>query len=651
MARVFQFAVGRTLGDPPAAIVAQVVDDATGKPLEGVAMLARQGNTTRSVALSDSGGYFALVGLRQDASYQLAAVDHAIESVAPGGIDVILPTEGDVLGLVVRASAEANSLSTVCSGCELREGGVIDASAEQYAERMAWSMQVFRSVDPNEKDGPVGEGEDDDLIAVDEPILYRAYFANERGAGANAPAQTVILVDRLVSHLDTSTVEFKEVQVGGDSLGQRLFFGTPGPSSSPSDPVSSATGSSVSGTHSFDELMSIDQETAGGPRNYLIRVQGTASGGVLVVKFLPESPSLDDLEADEGFLPSSTHLKQNEGYVSFTIRPNSILVPLTEPELPSIENRIDIKFDENPEEPTDKIRHQLSHLLPLDLQGPVPAHEATGVSPDSALQWFDRLTDTHQLYLSTDPVLSVAPVPVDERFYRPPTGLAEGVTYYWRVIAHNDRGFLEGPTWSFTTALRADCPIVPGSDPTPIPNAVEVRKSQFFAWPDFPGASSYDLYVWSADSARPESPSVSGFGASEFLGRLEPPLDTETTYNWQVVASNSACDSIGPVWTFRTIDSGYQIPGDFDQSGRIDQTDAIALLGRLFNGNPARAPCGDGSTIDPANFALLNWNGDKRIDQSDAIALLIDTFAGGGGWHVLGRDCIHILGCPDACDP
>ena len=48
-----------------------------------------------------------------------------------------------------------------------------------------------------------------------------------------------------------------------------------------------------------------------------------------------------------------------------------------------------------------------------------------------------------------------------------------------------------------------------------------------------------------------------------------------------------------------------RVPGDCNESGSLDISDAICIFGTLFLGSPSRYPCGDGESSDPANVALL----------------------------------------------
>lgn len=106
-------------------------------------------------------------------------------------------------------------------------------------------------------------------------------------------------------------------------------------------------------------------------------------------------------------------------------------------------------------------------------------------------------------------------------------------------------------------------------------------------------------------------------------------------------------------FTVQAQPSNQQRPGDCNQDGATDISDAICLLGHLFLGDPTRMACDDGSVHSPGNSTLLNFNGDEDVDLSDAVSLLTWKFLGGPP-HVLGEACTSIAGCPDnvaKCSP
>jgi hypothetical protein len=95
---------------------------------------------------------------------------------------------------------------------------------------------------------------------------------------------------------------------------------------------------------------------------------------------------------------------------------------------------------------------------------------------------------------------------------------------------------------------------------------------------------------------------------------------------------------------------GNQVPGDLNQDGATDLTDALALLAALFLGDPAEFPCGDGTIEHEANKTLLDGQPDGNVDLSDAIVGLRFLFLGGPAhWlAVPGEEaaaCVAIPGC------
>ena len=82
-------------------------------------------------------------------------------------------------------------------------------------------------------------------------------------------------------------------------------------------------------------------------------------------------------------------------------------------------------------------------------------------------------------------------------------------------------------------------------------------------------------------------------------------------------------------------------------------TSAIILLtslywGALFGGATVSLPCG-ADMAAPGNTALLDASGDGSVNITDAVQLLTHLFQGGPS-HILGRECVVIAGCGDACE-
>ena len=91
--------------------------------------------------------------------------------------------------------------------------------------------------------------------------------------------------------------------------------------------------------------------------------------------------------------------------------------------------------------------------------------------------------------------------------------------------------------------------------------------------------------------------------------------------------------------------SGGQLPGDINQDGRFNISDALALVVHLFRGG-ATLPCDRGES----NRMLLDSNADMLVDGTDVVHTLGYLFLDGPP-PVLGLDCIEIASCPEVCAP
>jgi hypothetical protein len=89
------------------------------------------------------------------------------------------------------------------------------------------------------------------------------------------------------------------------------------------------------------------------------------------------------------------------------------------------------------------------------------------------------------------------------------------------------------------------------------------------------------------------------------------------------------------------------VPGDLNQDGRLDLSDAILALLFLFRDTPMSLPCGE-LPGDGGNPVLLDLNGDDGFNLSDPIYLLSYLFLSGPS-PARGIDCRPIEGCPDVC--
>lgn len=93
-------------------------------------------------------------------------------------------------------------------------------------------------------------------------------------------------------------------------------------------------------------------------------------------------------------------------------------------------------------------------VLPGPPNSPAPSDGATAVSATPTLSWTATGATSYDVYfgLSSSPPLVVTNSATAR--YTPPT-LADGSTYFWKVVSRNDAGTTSGPLWRFTTASPA----------------------------------------------------------------------------------------------------------------------------------------------------------------------------------------------------
>ena len=106
---------------------------------------------------------------------------------------------------------------------------------------------------------------------------------------------------------------------------------------------------------------------------------------------------------------------------------------------------------------------------------------------------------------------------------------------------------------------------------------------------------------------------------------------------------------LGTPGTVENIDSdNLRLPGDANEDGRLDLSDAIRLLGILFLLGDGSLPCGAAEITDAGSRDLLDVNGDRGGDLTDAISLLLHLCQGGDP-PALGSTCRTMRPCEGIC--
>ncbi len=217
--------------------------------------------------------------------------------------------------------------------------------ATQIPQGNAFSP-VVASVDPNEKTGPAGSG-DEHFIDAGDRLDYVVYFENLPAAAA--PAQEVFVTDCLDHDLDWTSVTLDEVAFGD------FIVGNPG-----AEPL-------------FDTRITIPDHRPGETKEWWVDVitDFDLGTGCLDVIFRTLDPVTGELPEDAfaGFLPPEDGTGRGQGHISLSVDSKTDLVDGT-----VITNFGTIVFDINQSIVTNEVFNTigspLEPVLTVSLAGP-----------------------------------------------------------------------------------------------------------------------------------------------------------------------------------------------------------------------------------------------------------------------------------------
>jgi len=189
---------------------------------------------------------------------------------------------------------------------------------------------------------------------------------------------------------------------------------------------------------------------------------------------------------------------------------------------------------------------------PLSPSDPSPANGEVDVSLNSALSWSCSDPDgdplSYDVYFGIDPIpatLVATGIALSE--YTPDT-LDIHTTYYWKIVAKDNRGGeTEGPVWSFTTLNNS--PTTPTYlSPINAVTGLEIPVTLSWECSDTDGDSlSYDIYLGISTT-----PPLLVSGITDMFFTTDNIIG-HTTYYWKIVAKDGfGGESEGPTWSFST---------------------------------------------------------------------------------------------------
>jgi RHS repeat-associated protein len=204
------------------------------------------------------------------------------------------------------------------------------------------STTQIQSFDPNDKIG-VGAGSQG-FVTGDGSLFYTVDFANE--TNATAPAQQVVITDRLDTNLDWSTFELQSIAFNNVNL-------TVPP-----------------GLQNYSNMVHVSTD----PNPVAVTVSFNPQTGLIQWQMQSIDPITQALVADPlaGFLPPDNAQHAGEGYVTYTVRPKAALATgLT------VVNQANIVFDVNAPILTPVVTNTIDHTPPVSSMTPLPASTPT----------------------------------------------------------------------------------------------------------------------------------------------------------------------------------------------------------------------------------------------------------------------------------
>ncbi len=187
---------------------------------------------------------------------------------------------------------------------------------------------------------------------------------------------------------------------------------------------------------------------------------------------------------------------------------------------------------------------------------PQPPDGTSGATRATVLQWTGGIDPdgdpvTFDIYFgaTTPPPLAATQT---GRSYDPPGNLDYETTYYWQVVAWDDRdGVAIGPIWTFSTESRPNEPPEVPENPAPANGAIAVAVDTTLSWSggSDPDGDHVDFHVYfGTDDPPPFAAIVAG-------SSYDPPgdLDPLSIYFWRIVAVDGrGGETSGGTWMFTT---------------------------------------------------------------------------------------------------
>ena len=296
---------------------------------------------------------------------------------------------------------------------------------------------------------------------------------------------------------------------------------------------------------------------------------------------------------------------------------------------------------------------------------PAPDDGADNVPPDNIrLRWGcgqdpEHDPETYDVYFGTTPEPNLIDT-VGTRSYLL-GGVEDTTTYYWKIVAKDDRGGMtEGPVWSFTTAggAQPNQPPAEPCNPSPAIDAADVSVDVALDWecttdPDG-DAVTYDVYFGTTS----EAPLVASVPGPPYQPPAE--LATDTRYYWRIQARDEhGAVTASPTWQFDTVASAPINDPPSAPEPPISPADGASILGIATTLTWSGGVDPDGDPVSYlVRFGTTNPPSNLRTVSVRSTAIIGLAFNETYYWQIVARDdhshetpgpvwSCHTLGAPN----
>ncbi len=431
-----------------------------GSPIVGETVFAIDSDGVAGCATTNERGFFFVDGLAGEAEYTIDLEHFSVE------VDPLFVEAGDArsfLDVLAAPRNEPQSLDCTPNPRPIDLDGTIAAPDELYSIAAGRQVTLIRPIDPNEKNGPKGQGEGDLGFWVPpvEPIAYEIQFENCDPDKPNCPpagqvignpgdqdigtaVQVATITDVLPPQLDPTTVKFGAVGVG-NHIQMNLTPKSEIPFSGSGPAPLCPDGYGGFATYPLDEDLGLT-----------LAVESTVDFSTRTIEWVfstldATGKVVDAAQFDDaGFLPPNALPPEGEAWVKFSVQPFAGLAEGT-----GIVNRATIQFDDEQSLQTSPANNQIIRSG-FELPKPIPRRPEPRldrvVDLDVSLHWEYEFGDAvFDVFLFKDgeemPENPTAKN-ITGRSFTPPLGLEPATVFRWRVVARlgplsviSDEGF------------------------------------------------------------------------------------------------------------------------------------------------------------------------------------------------------------------